>query len=851
MSFYFRQWLKIASMSAVLAVWLMFASLAGAAPTTARVQTASPTQRTQTDSTVGLANGSVSIAFDRKTGALKSLKNLATNDEYLKGPETDGNPFRLYLDTKDTMPPAARAGDPYRTTPLEDAMGGQIVDASACRLTSSSFDRTEHGGVLKLVVQHPRSKLEMALTVALPDEDVSSDWTLQVANGGGTRHRVMVAFPYLTGLAIGPDRSANRGVKLRQWGMSNLPAWAQTGWPYPIWNMQWNAAYDPATDQGLGMIVADDKARPGKIFRRFAPSGMSVLHYPAAELSARQSVKLPTAQILVHRHDWRFVAERYRRFITKSFPQHQAPEWLRLISVLGSCPNFGPIGRGEDAGKPVPTFADTSSSFFSWAYEGGGLGGWQELLKGGAFPGYTGDYIVRADMGGAASLKQAVDKAHAGGQRVLLTIAFHTMHRDALFLKGRNPRDFWVQPSPDADFDKTVTNKNFFACMGYKPWQDQFISVCTRLLAETGVDGFYLDEGGNAYWPCFNPAHKHTDPYNLNETFWGVTMHKRLREAMDKVNPHAILTAESANEANMPYLDGVHCGETPDRYGIPFGIVYPRLRKNCYAPTVPAMLNDMNAGDGALAMSDQRPMPDAVAYHEQIQGKGGVAPATLGFEEKDPEQVKKLTPSNLRWAELRTSFSETLDQGDQALPDPVAVAVENPSEYVARLWRGPRYWLLTAGHFAAWPLDKPMRFKLPELDEQIHAAYEIDLTTLDARPTQLSRGADGIYVTIHHGFSAVLLPKPQCPPLIITDPEMPTLKAEGTYQIGLRALAPWHAEPRDVVIKVVAAGLEVQPAQPSLPGVVQLKVPPGLGVGCYFLRITGDCLPVKRNLWRR
>ena len=386
--------------------------------------------------------------------------------------------------------------------------------------------------------------------------------------------------------------------------------------------------------------------------------------------------------------------------------------------------------------------------------------------------------------------------------------------------------------------------------MGHKPWQDQFISVCTRLLAETGADGFYLDEGGNAYWPCFNPAHHHANPYNLNETFWGVTMHKRLREAMDKVNPQAILTAESANEANMPYLDGVHCGETPDRYGMPFGIVYPRLRKNCYAPTVPAMLNDMNAGDGAAAMSDQRPMPDAIAYHEQIQGKGGVAPATLGFDDKDPELVKKLTPTNLRWAELRTSFSETLEQGDQVLPDPVGV-VDEPQDYVARLWRGPRYWLLTAGHFAAWPLDKPVRFKLAELDEQINAAYEIDLTTLDAKPTELSREADGIYVTIHHGFSAVLLPTPQCPPLMITDPEMPVLKADGTYQVRLKALAPWRQEKTDIRINVVAAGMQSQPAQPSLPGVVELRVPPGLATGCYFLRITGDCLPVKRNLWRR
>ena len=235
-----------------------------------------------------------------------------------------------------------------------------------------------------------------------------------------------------------------------------------------------------------------------------------------------------------------------------------------------------------------------SSSFLHWAYEADALGGYQEKASAGEFPSYTGDYVVRADMGGADSLKKAIDRAHVCGQRVLLIVAFHTINRQASFFAGRNPADFAVLSTPDAHLDPK--QQNFFACMGYKPWQDQLISVCTRLLKETDADGFYLDEGGGVYWPCFNPAHHHKSPYNLGETLWGVEFHRRLRKAMDQVNPESILMTENINESLVPYLDVGHMGESPTRDFPPFKFVFPLHRTMNYVPIIPAMLNDLSAG---------------------------------------------------------------------------------------------------------------------------------------------------------------------------------------------------------------------------------------------------------------
>ena len=49
------------------------------------------------DKTIGLENRACRIVFDRATGSLQSLVNLATDDEYLKGgAKGNGMPFRVY-----------------------------------------------------------------------------------------------------------------------------------------------------------------------------------------------------------------------------------------------------------------------------------------------------------------------------------------------------------------------------------------------------------------------------------------------------------------------------------------------------------------------------------------------------------------------------------------------------------------------------------------------------------------------------------------------------------------------------------------------------------------------------------
>ena len=93
----------------------------------------------ETEKTIGLSNGKVSLAFDKQSGALKGLRNLDTGGEYFKSSSDKGNPFRGYVNA--TQTPSFVRKD--RVRPDEGSLGGQIIDPVGCKLTKYSFKMRE------------------------------------------------------------------------------------------------------------------------------------------------------------------------------------------------------------------------------------------------------------------------------------------------------------------------------------------------------------------------------------------------------------------------------------------------------------------------------------------------------------------------------------------------------------------------------------------------------------------------------------------------------------------------------------------------------------------------------------
>ena len=97
---------------------------------------------------MGLRNRQVELRFDKESGALVSLRNRVTGDEYLKDASAEGNPFRVWAGI--TKPDTLKPLPPYfeNTTPDPQSSGGKPLEPAKCRLVDSSFERDAEAGVL-------------------------------------------------------------------------------------------------------------------------------------------------------------------------------------------------------------------------------------------------------------------------------------------------------------------------------------------------------------------------------------------------------------------------------------------------------------------------------------------------------------------------------------------------------------------------------------------------------------------------------------------------------------------------------------------------------------------------------
>ena len=157
---------------------------------------------------------------------------------------------------------------------------------------------------------------------------------------------ITVAFPYITGIALGGDGSTNAGINHFGTGLATdgtLRAWVPSGGLYG-WQTShtWSSVWEPSTGAGLSVISMDaavlNETTKQRVIMRFpgpntnatAPShgGVYALTYPATALHSGSMVKpSPDVQLFVHEGGWRVAAKQYGR-------------WLRngLVRLTSTCP---------------------------------------------------------------------------------------------------------------------------------------------------------------------------------------------------------------------------------------------------------------------------------------------------------------------------------------------------------------------------------------------------------------------------------------------------------------------------------------------------------------------------------
>lgn len=772
---------------------------------------------------VRLANSRLALTFDRQTGALLSLMNLQTGDEYLKDPKLPGNPFVLHVDPT-VIPQAAR--DPgWWSAEVEEDLGGLMVSPGGCRVISLKQQSSRSAATVTIESEHAKTGLRQTLTITLPTQAEYADLTLRVTNTGSLQRTVVTAFPHLRGLSLGPDRETNLGIMMASYGTPGVRAWANSGgWYGRETSMQWQAAYEPRLDEGIGMIIMDPECA-SKLIRRGPGGLLSTLHYPGTILAPGASHVYPTARLVVHRGTWRVTAQRYSDWYARAFRVRKPPSWLKDVDLYygGWIPSADQVARAK---RESPSDGFTSFERMPLLYRDGpyDLIEWAMYNQGvvdepESYGPYMGDglYLFRSDLGGPAAMREGVRRLHAMGRRIMFYVAGNSLLRSSALLKGQRPEDWMLMDRPGHGYDVGYPN-GFSVCPGYGPWQQHLAHTARRILAESGADGIRLDELAG-FVPCFNPAHRHRSPYD--SVRWLRELTRTVRAAMDEVNPDAILLTENPLDAVHESVNGALQMFQSGREIDAMRIAVPTMVGMAYHPG--AVESALNGWIGGKVTARRVTWP---WEHRGLAGK--------------PDWYADGPGPELRWHELRASFPEAIGEGRVATTDPSA-----PSDprWVGRLWKARRYWLLVGGTLDATPLQGELRVIVPGLPARIRRAVEIDAQTLRPRDADLRRSGGMATIVVRSAVSAVIFPMPDCPPLMDISGELRARRG-GEITLDMKPIPLGGRLPSRV--RIACPGLIDGSLTARWPGSVRLVVPPAAMVGLYPLRGEGDCLPVKR-----
>ncbi len=805
---------------------------------------------------IGLRNGKLSVLFDKSSGALVSLKNVDTGGEYLKGMREKGNPFRAYVNTTD-VPGFVNARS---VQPDEGCLGGVLVDPSGCTLKDFSF--RDEG--LKLVLEHEAVGLQFELNVSLAAHDVAVGIEMAVRNIGDHAVTLMTAFPYMSGIVLGDDAETNLGVRLSSFGQSRAKAWQNAGDIYGRkWSSQWNAVYELSSGEGLGLIVKD-KELVNKAIRRHPGGVMNVFYFDNKELQSGESLSFPLTELVVNRGGWKETAVRYGHWFRSNFKLRETPAWFDDVSMFIGAWIPPPSDVETDRGFVELPFAFNSFNDLDKLYlnpdgtwdESGqyDLKEWAQYWEGvnrhklyAAYQHTDGVYDFREDLGGVEAFRDGVVRVEKLGRYVGLYVASMTVRNDSDFFKeghpgfGTKPEDWMWMPTPDAKLPEPAKegHQSFYMSLRNPVWQDYIASKVKHLLAETGARYVRLDEFSNTFLVEYNKSFAQ-DPFHATPEI--VAFLRKVRQAMDDVDPSTLLFTENATDIMAMYANGTLCMWVPGVDIAPMRLVIPEFIGLSYhlGQVDCALQGYVSASEYA----SNRGYGWRTDHFDRVFGSG-LESQPEGYPDPPESDIWGVWPEGkLRWHELVYTFVAAAKGNDPTLVNPVGMGVD-PEKWAGRMWKSEDYWLMVCGsRWAARP-EEAIKVKLPELPVDVKYAYEFDVETLAMQEVEILREGDDRYVMTHHGFSAVFFPQATCPPLI-TGVEMESFSKRDKPVIRLQSFSPWRDEVKGLRVAVVAGGLDVSSGKVGLPGDVTISAPVGTRPGFYKLMVDGDALGVKR-----
>ena len=519
---------------------------------------------------VTIENGSAAFSFDRGSGALVSVRNRVTGNEYLQGTAERGNVFAVYYDfTSEFEITGAERESPHAAT-LAAAISDSVF--SPFQAGTPRFARGGSGDARTLTVEYDcgdrSAPLRARVGVSLgPDAD-SSTWSLALTNTGAAPVTCMCSFPLLSGLRLGSG-DGNLMVVNDQAGYV-LPLWAHSGGTYGnarYMSMQWGCVFDERSRDAFGFIVRDPDIRNKQI--RYLEPSIEVSFFPPFSIPPGETVTFPEVEIMVYTGDWKRAAQRYRHWFSRNVGSVRHADWARRIDGHGA-------GWFEKRGQPHPDgyphvmfpldrFEDLPELYHAVPVD------CQEYafhcsrsqpaeITGKRMLWTDADNVIRGDLGGAPALREGIRRIHELGYHFTFYVEGYLCPGDAEIVRRQGAREWAVMNRDGSNFGAyTREGENLgcgllHLCTGCAEWQDHLARTAARLVRETGADGVRLDSLGFYGFPCYHPGHRHESPFDYNR--WLQQMLQKVAAAVRKENPDCLLTTEGGADFFGRHFDG-------------------------------------------------------------------------------------------------------------------------------------------------------------------------------------------------------------------------------------------------------------------------------------------------------
>ena len=755
-----------------------------------------------------LQDSACRIEFDGESGELRTITNLLTNDSCLKGEGIAAMPFRVYADltTEFEIPLNDRFQLVFQDP---DDITKSMLTPKTCKLIDVQND--DNG----LMLRYRGDGLEIELEVTWAGSPGVSDWALRITNVGDETRDILACFPYLDGVRLGPDPSADLATAMDQAGVT-VPAWARAGGVLGESNqlsMQWHAVWDPESRSALALIFMDPEVHPKRLV--LAEPSIALHHFPPAKLAPGDVYEVPPARLFVYEGDWRPAARLYRAWYDVAYPKVEPPEWFRRSN--------GETGRHFKKGGPgIEADYDIQYAFESFrelpaARIRSSLDNW-EL----AFYSHRcmlgihtdGDNIVREDMGGPDAMREGIAGSQRLGLHTTLYVEGYIVSKESdLARTGKAQR--WAVMQRDGTQIGPYTKQGFHhMCPGCVEWQDHLAESVGRLLRQTGADGVRLDSLGFYYLPCYNPAHHHEDPFGYNE--WIKQLLAKVRASAIAANPDVLLLTEGSADWYGQWFHGALTSRSTR------DLTMMRLAVGPFRPYVYAA--------GALWGS--------------LSGYAGG-----GCDGKEAVGL------DWNWMCARYPAHEALVWGDVA-EDPQT----SDPEIVTRCFVGDGYWAIVTARPASqdpfrWPdgttiadTYRPYTVTVPDPSSHVADAALCDIETLTWTPLEIERDGDDVRIRLETNWALVILRQPDGPPIVAFDPLVSCARGD-TTTLRLTPLTPGTVGLDALRAATVAApGLDVSRSEATESGEFTIHVPPDALPGSYPVAVDGEKLLGTKRL---